>query len=45
MTEETIRGLWAQRLPEYARAAVVASNGNMEEITRIADAIMNAMDV
>lgn len=45
MSDEAVKGLWAQRLPEHARAAAVASNGTMEEITRIADAVVDALQM
>lgn len=43
MNEPVIRDLWASRLPNYAQAAVVASSGTPEQVTKIADAIVESM--
>lgn len=40
-----IRDLWATRLPAHAQAAVVASKGTDAEVTRIADAIVESMQL
>lgn len=45
VTEKALKGLWSRRLPDHARAAVVASTGTAEEFTRIADAIVEAMQL
>ena len=45
ISEDAIRSLWAQRLPEHARAAVVASSGSTDEVARIADAIVDALQL
>lgn len=43
MNEPVIRDLWASRLPNYAQAAVVASSGTADQVTKIADAIVESM--
>lgn len=45
VSEQVIRDLWATRLPAHAQAAVVASSGSIEEVLRIADAIVESMDL
>ncbi len=45
MNEPVIRDLWASRLPSYAQAAVVASSGTAEQVTKIADAIVESMNL
>lgn len=41
--EAALKGLWATRLPEAARAVVAASTGTAAEFTRIADSIVDAL--
>lgn len=43
INEPVIRDLWASRLPNYAQAAVVASSGTADQVTKIADAIVESM--
>lgn len=43
VSDEAVLNLWARRLPDHARAAVVASTATMEERTKIADAIVDVL--
>lgn len=43
LSEDALKGLWARRLPEHARVAVVAATGPIGEALRIADAITDAL--
>lgn len=45
ISDAALKGLWAQRLPDHARAAVAASAGTVEEFTKIADAIVDVMQM
>lgn len=45
INEPALKGLWSQRLPDHARAAVAASTATPDEYTKIADAIVEAMQM
>lgn len=45
IADSALKGLWAQRLPDHARAAIAASSGTSDEFTKIADAIVEAMQL
>ncbi|XP_055611661.1 uncharacterized protein LOC129758222 [Uranotaenia lowii] len=45
LCEAILLDLWAARLPPYAQAAVIASQGNAIEKNRIADAIVESMNL
>lgn len=41
--EAALKGLWTQRLPEYARPVIASTSGSSTEYTRIADSIIDAI--
>ncbi|XP_055588918.1 uncharacterized protein LOC129741230 [Uranotaenia lowii] len=45
LCETILLDLWAARLPPHAQAAVIASQGNASEKNRIADAIVESMNL
>lgn len=45
VTDSALKGLWSRRLPDHARAAVAAATNEESEYTRIADAVVETLQV